>query len=72
MRERAIRARLKGSVPKASVCVDGWQHFQERSVVCSPEQSERNRRKHRTAVTWCLDLIGLVLTPGISGINLVG
>jgi hypothetical protein len=31
--------RLKGS--RVSAFEQSWQHFQERSVVCSPEQSER-------------------------------
>lgn len=37
--ERALRASGQGKL----VCVSVWslQHFQERSVVCSPEQSER-------------------------------
>lgn len=37
--EKALRASGQGKL----VCVSVWslQHFQERSVVCSPEQSER-------------------------------
>lgn len=36
--ENAVRASAEGKFERVSVLL---QHFQERSVVCSPEQSER-------------------------------